>query len=121
MGVLLDVQNVSKRFGERILFDKISFSVAEGQRVGLIAQNGTGKSTLLSMLTGDESCDEGDIIYRSGIRIGYLRQEPRFTEGLSVIEACFEGIKYDEETQLKARQILTQLRLNDLNQPIEQL
>ncbi len=121
MGVLLDVQNVSKRFGERILFDKISFSVAEGQRVGLIAQNGTGKSTLLSMLTGDESCDEGDIIYRSGIRIGYLRQEPRFTEGLSVIDACFEGIKYDEETQLKARQILTQLRLNDLNQPIEQL
>lgn len=121
MGVILDVQNVSKRFGERILFDKISFSVAEGQRVGLIAQNGTGKSTLLSMLTGDEGCDEGDIIYRSGIRIGYLRQEPRFTEGLSVLDACFEGVKHDEDTQLKARQILTQLRLNDLTQPIEQL
>ena len=74
MHPLLDIQNVSKRFGERVLFEDISFSIGEGQRVGLIAQNGTGKTTLLSMLTGDESCDSGAIIYRNGIKVGYLRQ-----------------------------------------------
>ena len=67
---LLDVQSLSKRFGERVLFSDISFSIAEGQRVGLIAQNGTGKSTLLSMLTGDEPADSGRIIYRNGIQVG---------------------------------------------------
>ncbi len=118
---LLDVQNVSKRFGERILFNNISFSVAEGQRVGLIAQNGTGKSTLLSMLTGDESADNGQIIYRNGIRVGYLRQEPVFPVGATVLEACFHGQEANEEQQIKARQILTQLKVQDLSQPVEQL
>ena len=118
---LLDVQNVSKRFGERILFDNISFSVTEGQRVGLIAQNGTGKSTLLSMLTGDESTDGGQIIYRNGIRVGYLRQEPRFPMGATVLEACFHGQETNEEQQIKARQILTQLKIQDLAQPVDQL
>lgn len=118
---LLDVQSVSKRFGERILFSDISFSVAEGQRVGLIAQNGTGKSTLLSMLTGEESVDSGEIIFRNGIRIGYLRQEPKFSSGATVLEACFEGIDVNDEEQLKAKQILTQLRIKDLSQPIEEL
>ncbi len=118
---LLDVQNVSKRFGERILFDNISFSVAEGQRVGLIAQNGTGKSTLLSMLTGDESADGGQIVYRNGIRVGYLRQEPVFPAGATVLEACFHGLETSEEQQIKARQILTQLKIQDLAQPVAQL
>ena len=125
----LDVQNVSKRFGDRILFSNISFSVAEGQRVGLIAQNGTGKSTLLSMLTGDEGIDSGDIIYRNGIKVGYLRQEPRFAEGATVLEACFSehlgGWQGNEDTiddaQLKAKQILTQLRIRDMHQPISEL
>ncbi|MBQ0074732.1 MAG: ABC-F family ATP-binding cassette domain-containing protein [Prevotella sp.] len=118
---LLDVQNVSKRFGERVLFQGISFSVAEGQHVGLIAQNGTGKSTLLSMLTGDESVDEGEIIYRNGIRVGYLRQEPVFPKNATVLEACFHGVDADDDAQLKAKQILTQLRIRDLQQPVEQL
>ena len=121
MQPLLDIQNVSKRFGERVLFEDISFSIGEGQRVGLIAQNGTGKSTLLSMLTGDESCDSGAIIYRNGIKVGYLRQEPKFPEGASVLEACFHGVDFDDDAQLKAKQILTQLRIKDLNQPIAQL
>lgn len=121
MQPLLDIQNVSKRFGERVLFEDISFSIGEGQRVGLIAQNGTGKTTLLSMLTGDESCDSGAIIYRNGIKVGYLRQEPKFPEGASVLEACFHGVDFDDDTQLKAKQILTQLRIKDLNQPIAQL
>lgn len=121
MQPLLDIQNVSKRFGERVLFEDISFSIGEGQRVGLIAQNGTGKTTLLSMLTGDESCDSGAIIYRNGIKVGYLRQEPKFPEGASVLEACFHGVDFDDDAQLKAKQILTQLRIKDLNQPIAQL
>ena len=91
--ILLDVQSVSKRFGERVLFDNISFSVAEGQHVGLIAQNGTGKSTLLSMLTGDEGIDSGQIIYRNDVKVGYLRQEPKFPEGATVLEACFSGVQ----------------------------
>ena len=118
---LLDVQSVSKRFGERILFEDISFSIAERQRVGLIAQNGTGKSTLLSMLTGEESVDSGQIIYRRDIKVGYLRQDPRFPKGATVLEACFHDIDKDDDAQLKAKQILTQLRLPDLNQPIDQL
>lgn len=121
MQPLLDIQNVSKRFGERVLFEDISFSIGEGQRVGLIAQNGTGKTTLLSMLTGDESCDSGAIIYRNGIKVGYLRQEPKFPEGASVLEACFHGVDFDDDAQLKAKQILTQLRIKDLHQPISQL
>ena len=121
MQPLLDIQNVSKRFGERGLFEDISSSIGEGQRVGLIAQNGTGKTTLLSMLTGDESCDSGAIIYRNGIKVGYLRQEPKFPEGASVLEACFHGVDFDDDAQLKAKQILTQLRIKDLNQPISQL
>lgn len=121
MQPLLDIQNVSKRFGERVLFEDISFSIGEGQRVGLIAQNGTGKTTLLSMLTGDENCDSGAIIYRNGIKVGYLRQEPKFPEGASVLEACFHGVDFDDDAQLKAKQILTQLRIKDLNQPIAQL
>ena len=121
MQPLLDIQNVRKRFGERVLFEDISFSIGEGQRVGLIAQNGTGKTTLLSMLTGDESCDSGAIIYRNGIKVGYLRQEPKFPEGASVLEACFHGVDFDDDAQLKAKQILTQLRIKDLNQPISQL
>ncbi len=118
---LLDVQSISKRFGERVLFEDISFSIAEGQRVGLIAQNGTGKSTLLSMLTGDEPVDSGQIIYRNDIKVGYLHQEPKFPEGATVLEACFHGMENAEEAQLKAKQILTQLRITDLEQPIKEL
>ena len=107
---LLDVQSISKRFGERVLFEDISFSIAENQRVGLIAQNGTGKSTLLSMLTGDEGTDSGQIIYRNDIKVGYLRQEPRFPQGATVLQACFHGMEAVTDAQLKAKQILTQLR-----------
>ena len=117
----IDIQNISKRFGERVLFRDLSFSVSEGQRVGLIAKNGTGKSTLLSILTGEESADEGSIIFRNGIKTGYLRQTPVFPEGATVLEACFGGVDVNSEVQLKAKQILTQLRIRDLNQPISQL
>ena len=117
---ILDVQNVSKRFGARELFANLSFSIAEGQKVGLIARNGTGKSTLLSILTGRESQDEGAIVYRNGIRTGYLEQEPVFNPNDTVLDACFNH-QGDDEKIVKAKQILTRLKIADLSQPMGQL
>lgn len=117
---ILDVQNVSKRFGARELFANLSFSIVEGQKVGLIARNGTGKSTLLSILTGRESQDEGAIVYRNGIRTGYLEQEPVFNPDDTVLDACFNH-QGDDEKIVKAKQILTRLKIADLSQPMGQL
>ena len=116
----LDVQNLTKSFGAQVLFKDISFSIAEGQHVGLVAQNGTGKSTLLSILTGKEGCDSGSIIYRNNLRVGMLEQSPHFDPEESVLDACFnhEG---NPERLLKAKQILTMLKLYDLEQPMGQL
>ena len=111
----LDVQNLTKSFGEHLLFENISFSVSEGQKVGLVARNGTGKSTLLSILTGAEGYDSGNIIYRNGIRVGYLEQSPKFNVADSVLDACFNHAG-DEERILRAKQILTQLKIGDLTQ-----
>ena len=120
MTPLLDVQNVSKAFGAHVLFENISFSIGEGQHVGLIAKNGTGKTTLLSLLSGKESVDSGSIIYRKDIRVGFLEQQPKFAPEESVLDACFNH-NGDPDKILKAKQILTQLRITDLNQPMGQL
>ncbi|MCI7184086.1 ABC-F family ATP-binding cassette domain-containing protein [Prevotella sp.] len=120
MTPLLDVQNVSKAFGAHVLFENISFSIGEGQHVGLIAKNGTGKTTLLSLLSGKESVDSGSIIYRKDIRVGFLEQQPKFDPEESVLDACFNH-NGDPDKILKAKQILTQLRITDLNQPMGQL
>ena len=117
---VLDVQNLTKRFGAKVLFENISFSIAEGQRVGLIAQNGTGKSTLLSILMGEEGKDGGEVIYRNGLRVACLVQSPRFDPKETVLDACFNH-HGDEEKVLKAKQILTQLKIADLNQPMGEL
>lgn len=85
----LQVENLTRRIGDRTLFEDISFGIAEGQRVGLIAQNGTGKSTLLNILGGRDSADEGHIVWRRDLRVGYLEQEPHYPMDLTVIEACF--------------------------------
>lgn len=117
---VLDVQNLTKRFGAKVLFENISFSIAEGQRVGLIAQNGTGKSTLLSILMGEEGKDGGEVIYRNGLRVACLVQSPTFDPKETVLDACFNH-HGDEEKVLKAKQILTQLKIADLNQPMGEL
>ena len=117
---IVDVQNLTKSFGAQLLFDDICFSIAEGQHVGLIAKNGTGKSTLLSVLTGHEGYDSGSIIYRNDIRIGYLEQSPQFDPQESVLDACFNH-QGEPEKVLKAKQILTQLKIGDLQQPMGQL
>ncbi len=111
----IDIQNVTKSFGAQVLFDDISFSIAEGQRVGLIAKNGTGKSTLLSIISGSEGCDRGNIIFRKGLRIGFLLQTPHFDSDDTVLDACFNH-QGESDKILKAKQILTQLRINDLTQ-----
>ena len=116
----LDVQHLTKSFGSLVLFNDISFSVAEGQKVGLIAKNGTGKSTLLSILSGKEGYDSGEIIFRRDLRVGMLEQAPDFVPAESVLDACFNH-KDDPEKVLKAKQILTQLKIRYLEQPMGQL
>lgn len=116
----LDVQNLTKRFGAQVLFDNISFSIAEGQKVGLVARNGTGKSTLMSVLMDKEGHESGDIIYRRDLKVGYLEQSPQFDSEESVLQACFNH-EDDPEKVLKAKQILTQLHITNLEQPMEQL
>lgn len=110
----LDIQNLTKSFGAHVLFQDISFSVAEGQKIGLVAKNGTGKSTLLSILTGCEGYDSGNIIFRRELKIGYLEQSPKFDPDDTVLDACFNH-KGDEAKILRAKQILTQLKIDDLD------
>ena len=116
----LDVQNLTKRFGAQVLFDNISFSIAEGQKMGLVARNGTGKSTLMSVLMDKEGHESGDIIYRRDLKVGYLEQSPQFDPEESVLQACFNH-EDDPEKVLKAKQILTQLHITNLVQPMGQL
>ncbi|MBP3248338.1 MAG: ABC-F family ATP-binding cassette domain-containing protein [Prevotella sp.] len=116
----LDVQHLTKSFGSLVLFRDLSFSIAEGQKVGLIAKNGTGKSTLLSILSGKEGYDEGEIIFRRDLRVGMLEQSPTFDPNESVLDACFNH-QGDPEKVLKAKQVLTQLKIRDLEQPMRQL
>ena len=135
----LDVQQLTKSFGSLVLFRNISFSIAEGQKVGLIAKNGTGKSTLLSILSGIEGYDTGEIIFRRDLRVGMLEQSPAFDPEESVLDACFkrrssedlngrvvtefDEVSHQEEDEkvLKAKQILTKLKVRDLSQPMGQL
>ena len=85
----MQVDGLTKSFGDLVLFRKISFGVAEGQRIGLIAKNGTGKTTLLNIIAGKEGYDEGSIVFRRDLRVGYLEQDPHYPEDLTVLEACF--------------------------------
>ena len=148
----LQVDNLTKSFGNLVLFENISFGVAEGQRIGLIAKNGSGKSTLLNILAGREGYDGGSIVYRRDLPVGYLEQDPRYPSGLTVLEACFhhgnntvELIKEYErcmatdgnpglddllarmehekawEYEQKVKQILSQLKIFNFNQPVDQL
>lgn len=152
MNPILQVENLTKSFGDLVLFEDISFGLAEGQRVGLIAKNGSGKSTLLNILSGREGYDSGKISFRRDLRVGYLEQDPRYPEELTVLEACFhhgnatvELIKEYElcmetaghpgldalltrmdqekawEYEQQAKQILSQLKINDFEQPVSQL
>lgn len=148
----MQVDGLTKSFGDLVLFDKISFGIAEGQRIGLIAKNGTGKTTLLNIIAGKEGYDEGNIVFRRDLRVGYLEQDPKYPEELTVLEACFHSgssvvqlIKEYErcmetdghpgledllarmehekawDYERKAKQILSQLKIRDYDQPIKHL
>ena len=117
---MLEVRNLTKSFGSLVLFENICFSVAQGQKVGLIAKNGTGKSTLLSIIAGHEGAESGSVVFRRDVKVGFLEQSPRFDPEETVLDACFNH-KGEEEKVLKAKQVLTQLKINDLSQPMGQL
>ena len=116
----LDVQNLTKTFGALTLFRDICFSIGEGQKVGLIAKNGTGKSTLLHILAGKEGYDSGSIVFRRDLKVGFLEQSPVFDPEETVLDACFNH-QGEEEKVLRAKQVLTQLKIRDLSQPMGQL
>ncbi|MEG0011011.1 MAG: ABC-F family ATP-binding cassette domain-containing protein [Muribaculaceae bacterium] len=150
MASFLQVENLTKSFGDKVLLDSITFGVFEGDKIGLIAKNGTGKTTLLRIIAGSESHDSGNVVFRNDLRIGYLEQLPNFDINLSVIETCLYSD--DEASQILRRyekalanneditdliplmdsadawdyedrfkQILSQLKISDYNQPIKQL
>lgn len=87
----LQIENLTKSFGAKVLFENISFGVAENQRIAIVAKNGTGKTTLLNIIAGDEDYDSGRITFRSGLRVGYLSQTPDFPKELSVLDACMRS------------------------------
>lgn len=148
----LQVEGLTKSFGDLLLFQHISFGIAEGERIGLIAKNGSGKTTLLNILAGKEGYDEGSIVFRRDLRVGYLEQSPAYPEELTVLEACFyhgnETVdlirEYERcmetpgnpglddllmrmdhanawDYERKAKQILSQLKIDRFDQPVGQL
>ena len=151
MAIDLQIENISKSFGELELFSDISFTVEEGRRIGLVARNGKGKSTLLKIIAGEEPLDNGKITLRNGIRVGYLEQEPEFSAGLTVIEACLQRSgekatvisRYEKaleegsddlqhlmeemdrleawDYENSAKQVLSMLKINDFSQPVKEL
>ena len=148
----LQVEGLTKSFGDLVLFENLTFGIFEGDRIGLIAKNGTGKTTLLNIITGKEDYDSGNVVYRRDLRIGYLPQDPHFPEDITVLEACFHSDSevvgvisaYEEalmsgdsgrieelveqmdllkawDYEYRAKQILSQLKINNFDQKIEHL
>lgn len=110
----LQVEGLTKSFGDLVLFENLSFGISEGDRVGLIAKNGSGKTTLLSILAGDEGYDEGSVIYRNDLRIEYLSQDPQFPDGVTVADVC-------DQASPELERILTKLKITDMHQPVSQM
>ncbi len=148
----LQIDGLTKSFGDLVLFSNITFGIAQGQKVGLIARNGAGKTTLLNIIAGREDYDSGSVVFRSGLRVGYLEQTPSYPEGLTVLQACFfsqsETVRliaeYEKamaggdhshledilsrmdsmkawDYERRAKQILSQLKITDFDQKVEQL
>jgi ATPase components of ABC transporters with duplicated ATPase domains len=125
----LQVENLTKSYGDRMLFDSVTFGVFEGDKIGVIAKNGTGKSTMLRLLSGAESPDSGSVVYRSGLRVGFLDQAPQFAPGISPLQACLDYMAQVAETREghddrwtredRARQMLSQLGIHDADSPAD--
>lgn len=112
----LQVEGLTKSVGDKVLFKDLSFGIAEGQRVALVARNGAGKSTLLNILTGKTEADSGTVTYRKDLRVGYLFQRPRFEQGSTVADVCR---RHAESAEME--RILTGLKITDLSQAVETL
>lgn len=110
----LQVDGLTKSFGDLVLFENISLGISEGDRVGLIAKNGSGKTTLLSILAGDEGYDEGSVIYRNDLRVEYLCQDPQFPDGVTVADVC-------DQASPELERILSKLKITDMHQPVSQM
>lgn len=118
VNAFMQVEHLTRRVGDRTLFEDINFGIAEGQRVGLIAQNGTGKTTLLNIIAGQDTADSGEIIFRNNLKIGYLPQEPKYPGDLTVIEACFW---HGNTTTNLIREYETFMSQNSGDQDVEQM
>ena len=112
----LEVMGLTKRIGDRVLFHDITFTVGERERIGLIAKNGTGKSTLLSIIAGIEGYEGGKMVFRNGLKVGYLEQTPSYDGELTVGDICL-----GHANELRTKQILTQLKITDMSQQMKQL
>lgn len=125
MQTYLQIDNLTKSFGDKILYENISFGIAQGQKIGLIARNGAGKTTLLNIIAGKESADRGKIVFRRDLKVGYLEQSPAYPPGISVLQACFysqnETVRPLPEYELKAKQMLSLLKIHHFDQKTETL
>ena len=119
MESILQIDGLCKSFGDRIIFDDLSLNINQGEKVGLIARNGQGKSTLLDVIAGNADYRSGSITFRRDIKTAYLVQTPQFPKDLNVLDACCSST--DWELQLKARQLLTKLGVADFDKPVGQL
>ncbi len=119
MASILQINNLTKSFGVNVLFENINFVINEGQRVGLIAKNGTGKTTLLNIIAGLDEADTGEVVFKKDSKVAYLQQDPHFPPGTTVMQACSNAVS--EEAEQRAKKILTQLQIKHLDQRVEEL
>lgn len=119
---ILNIEHISKIFGEKVIFDDVSCGIQEGEKIGVIGINGTGKTTLLKLIAGTEEADAGQIIKQNGIRIAYLPQSPAFPEDATVLSYANEGIRENDWTaKSEVKSALTKLGITDFDQKIEHL
>lgn len=117
----LQVDGLTKSFGDLVLFENITFGVAQGQKIGLIAKNGSGKTTLLNIIAGKEDYDEGSIVFRNDLRVGYLEQAPHYPEGLTVLQACFYSQNETVRLLAEYEQALMDNDTDQLNSLLERM
>lgn len=121
----LQIERLTKSFGDRMLFEDVTFGVYEGDKIGIVARNGDGKTTFLNILTGKEDYDSGNVVYRNGLRVGYLEQLPPLPEGMTALEYATPAPRPESDDHWNgadlARQMLTQFRISDPDMPLEHL
>ena len=121
----LQIEKLTKSFGDRILFEDITLGVYQGDKIGIVARNGDGKSTFLNILCGREDYDSGNVVYRNGLRVGYLEQQPPMPAGMSALDYATPAPRPGREDEWNgpdmARQMLTQFRLSDVDMPVDKL